>query len=248
MSKIVKGTWDHKRVVKKWEYDDVNQAKPAVMLTAEKTFVPNKRLSKSDGPSFSTAEKAKIEAATIIRTARNKAEVIEKEAYEQGFQQGEKAGLELGQKKVDPIIRQFSANLKELAHLKEIFWEKYHKEILQLIFAIAKKIMHREVALTPEIVFNVMQRAISEAVSREEIKVRINPDDYSFALQNRPELLKLFDEIKTLHFEKDETISQGGCIVETKFGDVDARLDRQLEELQRIFAAELGFLHDFEGK
>ncbi|MBI4595141.1 MAG: hypothetical protein HY730_02055 [Candidatus Tectomicrobia bacterium] len=199
----------------------------------------NKKTDEGPVPELLVHEQARSEADKIIREARNRASMIEKEAYQAGYQQGEKAGLELGQRKVDPIMKQFAANLKELAQLKEIFWEKHHKDILKLIFAMVKKIIIIEASVSQQIVLRVINKAISEAISREEIKVRINPEDYAFALQSRPEILKLFDGIKTLVFEKDESISKGGCIIETKFGDIDARQEQQLEELKRTFVDEL---------
>lgn len=240
LSRVVNGPGDRNKDVKKWEFDEVVPGNPQRESTRKRTFVPDTRFNKNEVAALPAHEEAKIEAANMVRIAKIKAEQIEKEAYEQGFKQGEKAGLGLGQKKVDPLIRQFAANLKELAHLKEIFWERCHQEIVQLIFALSKKIIQHEVTLNQGIVFKVIQSAISEAVNREEIRVRINSDDYEFALQSRPELLKLFDDIKTLHFEMDNTISQGGCIIETQFGEVDARLDRQLEELHRIFNDQVG--------
>jgi flagellar biosynthesis/type III secretory pathway protein FliH len=40
------------------------------------------------------------------------------------------------------------------------------------------------------------------------------------------------DGLRNVVFEQDESLRRGGVFIETRFGDVDARLDRQLGELK----------------
>jgi flagellar biosynthesis/type III secretory pathway protein FliH len=43
-----------------------------------------------------------------------------------------------------------------------------------------------------------------------------------------------------IRLEADETISSGGCIIETESGDVDARIETQLDIIKAAFREKLG--------
>jgi flagellar biosynthesis/type III secretory pathway protein FliH len=59
--------------------------------------------------------------------------------------------------------------------------------------------------------------------------LRINPDDLSFVEEWRPELFEKFKTLKSIVVNPDSTIQRGGCLLETPCGDIDARIETQLE-------------------
>ncbi|MBE9547282.1 MAG: hypothetical protein IMF10_07295, partial [Proteobacteria bacterium] len=67
---------------------------------------------------------------------------------------------------------------------------------------------------------------------REEMKIRLNPTNYNYMMEVDPGILRSFGDIRNVAFEEDEGIEPGGAIIETLFGEVDARLDKQLDEIR----------------
>ncbi|MDY6862726.1 MAG: hypothetical protein SV062_07025, partial [Thermodesulfobacteriota bacterium] len=57
---------------------------------------------------------AEEEAKIILNEATKRAEAIEKDAYSNGFSQGEKAGMEISQKKIEPIMARLNQTILEL--------------------------------------------------------------------------------------------------------------------------------------
>ena len=55
--------------------------------------------------------------------------------------------------------------------------------------------------------------------------------DFTFIEGLKEKLDKEFDNVKRLKFEASEDVSNGGCVVETNFGDVNATLEQRLERL-----------------
>jgi flagellar assembly protein FliH len=37
-----------------------------------------------------------------------------------------------------------------------------------------------------------------------------------------------------VRLEEDERVGQGGCIIETAYGNIDARLDEQMAEIEKV--------------
>ena len=44
---------------------------------------------------------------------------------------------------------------------------------------------------------------------------------------------KGFTHIKNISFEPDDTILSGGCVIETDFGDIDARIENQMAIVEK---------------
>jgi flagellar biosynthesis/type III secretory pathway protein FliH len=63
--------------------------------------------------------------------------------------------------------------------------------------------------------------------------VRLNPLDYKYLLEQRdftPESIG-----SDVSLQSDNSIEQGGCLVETSCGDIDARLEARFSEVENTF-------------
>jgi flagellar biosynthesis/type III secretory pathway protein FliH len=47
----------------------------------------------------------------------------------------------------------------------------------------------------------------------------------------RPDLFERFKALKSIIINSDSTIEKGGCYLETPCGDIDARIETQLEKI-----------------
>jgi flagellar biosynthesis/type III secretory pathway protein FliH len=47
------------------------------------------------------------------------------------------------------------------------------------------------------------------------------------------------NHIENVTFQPEETISRGGCVIETNMGTIDARLEKQFRVIEEMFQAEM---------
>ncbi len=175
--------------------------------------------------------KKRQEAEDILKDAHKKVALLEQEAYEKGFAQGEKDGLELGEKKAIKVIENIENLFLEISHLKKEILKQYEKEILELIFAIAKKIIHDQITLDEKAIKNTVFKALNLTAEKSEIVLRVNPEDFDFVERLRPEFFTKFNELKSIMVTSDPSITRGGCFLETSYGDVDATVETRLEKI-----------------
>ncbi len=171
------------------------------------------------------------EAEDILQKAREKASYIEQEAYEKGFAQGEKDGLELGEKKALKLIENIDNILIELRQLKKEIPKQYEKEILDLIFAIAKKIVHREIATDKSILKDTIFNALHFAVEKSKVILRVNQEDLDYVEKLRTQLLAEVKDLKSLSIISDPSITRGGCLLETHNGEIDSSVETRLMKI-----------------
>ena len=148
----------------------------------------------------------------------------EKKAYDDLI-----ANLERDRQHLSAASESVAKLLREVGSLREKLLAGAEKEILDLAFLIAGKVIHKEVDIDREIVLSVLRDAMRTMRGKDDVKIRMNPDDYRHITETNPDFLGSYGDIT---IERDETISRGGAIVETESGAVDARLDRQLDKVR----------------
>ena len=163
--------------------------------------------------------------------AQGNVSLIEQEAYEKGFVQGEKDGFELGEKKADKVIGNIERLFDEISSLKQEILKQHEKEILDLNFAIAEKIVHHLTKFDESGVKEAVFNALNLAIEKSEIILNVNPEDYDYIEKLRPELFKEYKELKSITVTSDPSITRGGCYLKTPYGDIDAGIEAQLEKI-----------------
>ena len=181
------------------------------------------------------------EADNNIKNANENTADLEKEAYDKGFAQGEKDGLELGNRKALKIIENIENLFIEMNQIKKEVIKYHEKEILEIIFSIATKIIHCKLESNDKIIKDTVLEALDLTVEKSKLVLKVNPEDLDYIEKLRPEIFDRFKEIKSIMVTPDPSITRGGCFLETPYGAVDARVEARLE---KIYQSLEGILHD----
>lgn len=162
---------------------------------------------------------------------------IEREAYEKGFAQGQKDGLDLEKSKLQEMGKQYESLLAELRDLKTLIYSESENEMLRMIMLIVTKIIGEEIKTGEQIIRHSIQSASRFLSDKRKIRVIINPDDMEEVKKMLPDLSAL---TKGGHFQltEDLTVGKGGCVLETGFGRINATIEDQLSEIEDIIRKE----------
>jgi len=156
---------------------------------------------------------------------------IEQEAYEKSFAQGEKDGFEFGEKKAIKVAENIENLFNEMVSLKHDISKQYEREIIDLIFAVAEKIVHHEVRSKESVIKNAIFEALELAIEKSKVVFNVNPDDYDYVEKLRPELFNQNKGLKSIVVTSDPGVSRGGCYLETPYGNIDATIESKLEKI-----------------
>jgi flagellar assembly protein FliH len=167
-----------------------------------------------------------------LEEAKLKADKIKKEAKKRGFEEGKGIGLEEGRKIVDPLIETLRKGLIEISRLKEDIYKAMEWEILELVFAISEKVIHKEVTTDKGIVLNTIRAAVHNIIGKDEITIKVNPEDLEVAREIKTDLT-ISNGFKKITIEDDTSVGRGGCVVETNLGSIDARIEQQIDEIEQ---------------
>jgi len=201
--------------------------------TSNSTEPPRRRaydLSPTLDPVTVHRECERMLAETQLRVSN-----IEKEAYEKGFSEGQKAGSEVGEKMGEALLKQYSASLDALNGLRKELFETSEREVIRLSLEIARKIIKREVAIDEELILALVRVALERVADQALITVRVNPKDHSAIERHRAATAGIGGLSESIRLVEDPLIARGGCVIETESGTIDARIEEQLREIEKGF-------------
>jgi len=178
---------------------------------------------------------AKSKAGKIIEEARAEAEKIRKEAEallsqveseqkrekERGYLEGREEGLS-----------SVTEQVTKFEKMKEEFYRDAEENTIKLVMMLAEKVIGKMVHEHAEAIKSIIKQALESALG-DRILVRVSPDDYKDVMAAESEFKELLDRTQRLIIKEDETIEQGGCLVETEVGTIDARLETQLKAIRK---------------
>lgn len=160
---------------------------------------------------------------------------VEKTAYENGFLQGEKAGMTIAEKKVEVSMRRYAEAIVAIGKLRSQLYAQVEREVVKLAIEVAKKIVHREIQADRDIIQTLVKVALSHVADKSAVTVHLHPVDYNYLLEHRAELTRGADEGRDIVLLADKSMDRGGCLIETECGDIDARIEEEFRELERSF-------------
>lgn len=156
-----------------------------------------------------------------------------REAYEKGLREGLKQGISQQRQEVSQLVKTLSGLIEEMVKMKGDFSQRLEGEVVDLAFAIAEKVVAHEVDSNRETVWKVMEAAARKVVDRQGMRIRLNPLDFRHLSEVRDEISAGREWLKEVVWEQDPNVGRGGVVIDSLFGEIDARLDQQLEELRK---------------
>jgi len=106
--------------------------------------------------------------------------------------------------------------------------------MIEMVTGLTKKILQHEINTNEDSVKQMILLAINSVIDKENMVIRIHPSDKAHAEAFYPELKNLFSEIKNITFEEHSGIEKGGCMIDTNFGTIDAKIDQLEGQIDKI--------------
>jgi flagellar biosynthesis/type III secretory pathway protein FliH len=181
------------------------------------------------------------EAAKIIAEARAEAVKIKAKATEDGKQAAIAAveatlrsRLEQQLKSGLTALGQAAQRIAESRHTWQQHWESH---ALRLATAIAERLCRRELANDPQITLAWIREALELAAGNGQITLRLHPADHAALAPQVQRIAQQVAGLAPVQLVADESITAGGCRVDTQFGALDQQLEAQLARIAEELAA-----------
>ena len=177
-------------------------------------------------------EKAKQEAAQIIADAEAEKERIGRDSYSAGFDQGHKEGYDKGVEEVNRLVERMHKMIEAVMMRREEILQDTESQIVELVILMARKVIKILSENQKNVVLANTLAALKKVKSRGNVVLRVNLEDVRLTTSHIDEFIQHVENVKGITVIEDSAVERGGCIVETDFGAIDARISSQLQELE----------------
>jgi flagellar assembly protein FliH len=155
------------------------------------------------------------------------------EGYQLGFQEGTQHAAEQCQ-----IQLQKAADILALAYQeKTAIIQEADPFVIELTLEIAKKVLQQELKTHPDTLIHIIKQTLASVYETQSVSIGVAPEDFSFVQKQREQLLAMNNGQVEIKVFPDYSIEQGGCVIRTSSGSVDARIDVQLSEIKKVLLA-----------
>ena len=189
------------------------------------------------------SEEARIEQKVLERVA-----LIQKQAYDEGYllgkDEGYSAALQKRNTEIDRGLLELNDVLQSVQNLKPELILNNESHILHLVYQIAEKLAYEHIEQKPEVVLEVIRRAIHTAQAEEEVTVLVAPEQAEFLETYKNSDNEKYEFLENIKLQASDQIQPGGCIVETNYGAIDARIGERFKKVWTELSAAIPKVKD----
>ena len=176
-----------------------------------------------------TAPKYVLEEEYVELLERSRIE--KEEAYRKGHEEGRSSGLEDGMREARKVTESFNRLVTDVEAQRAGIYRQAESEVVDLAMEIAKKIIGIKAEFDPELVIDAARKAVRLLLDRSTLVIKVSPEQESFVRERLDDLYAMDDRIQRVTIEPDRRVAPGGCVLETDSGNVDARLETEMQAI-----------------
>ncbi len=177
--------------------------------------------------------------ARLLAQATAEAGRIREAARAEGHAEGHAEGWEEGREEVASCAQALGEALAGVLALREEVAAAVERDAIELGVALAGKILAGSLQARPELVVEVVQGALRRVAGQRTITVLLNPSDLDCVSSALGEARTRAGSADICDLQADQRVEAGGAVVRTAEGEVDVRVETQLERAREVVFAEL---------
>jgi flagellar assembly protein FliH len=166
------------------------------------------------------------------REMERRIRAAEQAAYERGRRETEESyrrqlqeqAAEFEQREAS-VLRSLQQAVPEVIHVTE-------NSLVALTLEVAQRLI-AGLPIQPEMVEAVVREAVGQTEAGSELTVHLHPDDYRLLQEAKSALLTPTPGGAQLRFQTSTEVARGGCLVQTRFGVIDACRETKLALLKK---------------
>lgn len=206
--------------------------KAAFKVMQQKTLEAKKAVEEANEEAAGIMEEAGRKAARIEEEAKKKAVAYVQEAVKKARAEGREEGFSMGEEEAGRLIERLHVILNAAIDKRKKLIDSTECQLIDLVLLISKKVVKVISEKARSVVVANVKEALKKVSGETEITIKVNTRDLDITTKHKGSLIKQIEGIKHVTIEEDSRVDPGGCIIETSFGDIDARIQRQLGLLE----------------
>lgn len=176
--------------------------------------------------------KAKLEAQSIIDNAKVQERDMLRKAENDGFRSGHEEGYREGNQEAQRLVERIHKMIEAVQAKRQEILDGTEQQIVNLVILMAHKVVKIMSENQKSVIMSNVVQALKKVKGSGDVTLRVNLSDVKLTTEHINDFIHQVENIKNIFIVEDSSVDKGGCIVETDFGAIDARISSQLSELE----------------
>lgn len=147
-------------------------------------------------------------------------EKIKEQAQRDGFEQG---------------FANWLAKIVELEEEIKRVRKDTEKVIIPIALKAAKKIVGRELETSHATIVDIITTSLKAVAQHKKVTIIVNKREYEIIEKNREKIKAVFEHLEALSIRPSDDVKEGGCVIETEGGIINAQMENQWMILENAF-------------
>ena len=192
------------------------------------------------------AEKTESDAKDILNRAGLDAEKIRIEAEERGYKEGEKRAEERCERLLAENREALGRVVAEIEAGRARMLENMESEIIDLCFAIVRKVADLNRTKDGELFKAAITKALSRTNSESSITIHLCNEDFERFFPDGEAAFETADGRVTAVIAGNTELAGGDIIIDTERETINAGIDSQIRNIELRFRQQLGNADEFD--
>ncbi len=175
-------------------------------------------------------KEALLEARDIISKASVEVQELRDQALQEAGEQGYNAGTARAQEEYEGLLREAN-EIKEQAGMEyRQVLDSLESDAVNTIIDIARKVISKELECKENILL-LVKEAFEKCSKDHKAMLKLSEQDFDYVNENKEQLAGMLQRSEEVEIKKDLSLKEGGCVIETPFGSIDAGADTKFEKI-----------------
>ena len=172
----------------------------------------------------------------LNKTIEDKSEIIFKENKANGYAEGFKTGKTEALQSLAKEVKNMTHVAADIGQFKNVLYNDVKKETIELSLKIAEKIVNSAVLSDNDFLKSTISAVLNKAADSTNIIIYLNPSDYnSFSKNSETAETLSKNKQSKISFMSDPNLLPGNTFIKTDFGEIDAGIETQLNQIEKAF-------------
>jgi flagellar assembly protein FliH len=192
-------------------------------------------------------ESVKKQVEQMLTSAQAEVVTLRQSAHDVGLQEGRAEGLKQANTAIEQRAREIAEKTaadalatalpalnsvaESLALERDRWIGDWETMGVQLAAAIASRLVVHELRLNPNGAREMIREALQMAVGAPRVRVRLHGDDAALLGPQARDVVRAFAACGEAEIVPDNSLTRGGCLIETQHGQIDARIETVLDRV-----------------
>jgi len=152
-------------------------------------------------------------------------------SFDNGFQQGLAEGTKKKEEELSSVFSSLQSAIVELEAAKKELVEKLEPQVVDLVLRASEVVIGREILASGANLEKIIKPVLTKVPDAARIIIRVNPQDLNQLREFSNDIVE-DGKIESLEVVSDANISQGGCVIDTDVGMIDATLETRIDQMK----------------